>query len=393
MVQQRLIALDAEARAAWKEERSAAAPPEAPLVDSICVQGPGSDLPFHASAGAPTAESQAGEPTVAAVATTAAGTPDGNASEGGIDPVQMLLDLGISGDAARAATQTLRTRILKARALERVEDRHEEVRLAIEEFKQTAFGRQSDAWLHGRGWALVPVFSTEAVLEKTSSMTKTVEDNLLHKVSEGHFEIPKNLGAPRINGEHRYMVDPYDRRYRRKLGDDFVRSSEEVGETMAFVLQALDYGYLRGVDVEKLTLLLSAAGKQVQILHKDQDGEEVAKRLEDTGSGLRGAPEPSPYSAVCAFHEDAVLHVIEASHRDLREDNFNWADAKELKIPHGWGLLFHSCLVHAGGSYVTVNGRLHFYLKMAHGLLSVNGKFKLVNNHGVPPGEKQAKFS
>lgn len=410
MVQQRLIALDAEARAGEEKPSAAAPPPEAPLVASICVQGPDTDLPIHASSGAPTAESPDGEAAVAAVATTAEGMPDDDwlqlededesfpptiacASEGGIDPVQELLDLGISGDAARAATQTLRARILAARALERVEDRHEEVRLAIDEFKQTAFGRQSDAWLHGRGWALVPLFSAAAVHDETSSMTKTVEDNLLYKVSEGHFELPENFSAPRINGEHRYMVDPNERRYRRKSGDDFVKSSEEVGETLAFVVQALDYGYQRSVDVEKLTLLLSAAGKQVQILHKDQDGAEVSKRLDVTGSSTRGAPEPAPYSAVCAFQDDAVLHVIEASHKDLLRDDFDWGDTKELKIPRGWGLLFHSCLVHAGGSYESVNGRLHFYLKMAHGLPSVNGKFKLVENKGVPPGEKQAKIS
>lgn len=397
MVQQRLLASEAEARAGVVKPSAEAPPTEVPTVESICVQGPGEDLSFHASAPEPTAESLDGEVNdvwlqlededVSVPATIAC------AGDGGIDPVQELLDLGISGDAARAATQALRARILAARDLERVEHRHEEVRLAIDEFKQTAFGRQSYAWLHGRGWALVPFFSAESVVEKTSSMARTVEDTLHHKVSEGHFEIPDNFSAPRINGEERYMVDPQENKYRRKLGDDFVRRSEEAGETLAFVLQALDYGYLRGVDVEKLTLLLSAAGKQVQILHKDQDGEEVAKRLEDTGSGTRGAPEPVPYSAVCAFHEDAVLHVIDASHKDLRGDDFNWDDAKELKIPKGWGLLFHSCLVHAGGSYVMVNGRLHFYLKMAHGLQSANGKFKQVNNHGIPPGEKQANMS
>lgn len=237
MVQQRLIASDAEARAGEVKPSAEAPPPEVPLVESICVQGPGEDLSCHASAPAPKAESLDGQvddvwlqlededkgvpPTIPC------------ASDGGIDPVQELLDLGISGDAARAATQTLRARILTARELERVQARHEEVRLAIDEFKQTAFGRQSYAWLHGRGWALVPHFSTEAVLEKTSSMARTVEDKLLHKVSEGHFEIPENFSAPRINGEHRYMVDEIEQRCAR------LQSTEE---GMAYQKFLMDQG-------------------------------------------------------------------------------------------------------------------------------------------------------
>lgn len=49
------------------------------------------------------------------------------------------------------------------------------------------------------------------------------------------------------------------------MGEDFVSNSAEMGETMAFVLQALDYGIYRTVHAEKLTLLLRAAGKGVQV--------------------------------------------------------------------------------------------------------------------------------
>ncbi|CAN0465101.1 unnamed protein product, partial [Hapterophycus canaliculatus] len=63
-----------------------------------------------------------------------------------------------------------------------------------------------------------------------------------------------------------------------------------------------------------------------------------------------------------AFQDQATLHVINGSHKILLKDEFRWGEAKELKIPPSWGLLFHSCLVHAGASCESVNGRLHLYL-------------------------------
>lgn len=115
-----------------------------------------------------------------------------------------------------------------------------------------------------------------------------------------------------------------------------------------------------------------------QTLHKDQPGKEVADRLKGKGNGTRSRKEPPPYSALCAFQEGTVLHVIEGSHKDLEKDRFSWDDSKELKIPRGWGLLFHACLVHAGASYVLVNGRLHVYLKVKGGLATFEGKFRPV---------------
>ncbi|CAM9183284.1 unnamed protein product [Ectocarpus sp. 12 AP-2014] len=117
----------------------------------------------------------------------------------------------------------------------------------------------------------------------------------------------------------------------------------------------------------------------------------VAKRMKETGSGTRGSGEPAPYSAVCAYQEETTLHVIEGSHKILLKDEFSWADAKELKIPRGWGLVFHSCLVHAGASYVSVNGRIHLYLKLKNGLASFNGKIKTVKSKGIPPRAKLPK--
>ncbi|CAM9183210.1 unnamed protein product [Ectocarpus sp. 12 AP-2014] len=183
----------------------------------------------------------------------------------GIDPLKELMALNITDDAAREAVQTLRSALLAAHKLETAEDQHVAVRVAIDAFMQTDFARQSREWLYDRGWALVPLFSRGDVGEKTSSMARTVEAKLLQKTLEGNYEIPDNFSAKRIKGQPRYMLDPKGRRYRRKLGEDFVSNSGETGETAAFVLQAIDYGIHRTVDVEKLTLLLSAAGKGVQV--------------------------------------------------------------------------------------------------------------------------------
>lgn len=129
-----------------------------------------------------------------------------------------------------------------------------------------------------------------------------------------------------------------------------------------------------------------------QVLRKDMPGEEVEDRMDTTtGSGTRGRKEPSPYSGVLAYEDETVLHVIEGSHHDLRGDKFSWEDAKELKIPKGWGLIFSSCLVHAGGSYESVNGRLHLYLKAKGGLTSFDRKFNKVQNLGEAPSSKLAR--
>ncbi|CAN0449844.1 unnamed protein product, partial [Scytosiphon promiscuus] len=55
-----------------------------------------------------------------------------------------------------------------------------------------------------------------------------------------------------------------------------------------------------------------------------------------------------PYAAVCAFQDQTTLHVIDGSRKILLKDELSWIDAEELLIPRGWGLLFHSCVLHAG---------------------------------------------
>lgn len=93
-------------------------------------------------------------------------------------------------------------------------------------------------------------------------MVNAVEQGVLHDQG-GQFVVPRNFSAPRIRSQDRYMIDPTNER---KFGHESVGSSKEMAETTAFVLQALDYGCHNEVEIEKLTLLLSAARGCVQVL-------------------------------------------------------------------------------------------------------------------------------
>lgn len=221
-------------------------------------------------------------------------------------------------------------------------------------------------------------------------------EKLLEEVEEGQgFKIPDDLSriASRINSQERYTVD-MGKKGRLHLGENFERNADEIGQTMGFVLQAVDYGYREEVEIEKLTLLISAARHPVQvrcwlritvgkvynvhnaseytcyclaslmiqlsstqILHSDQDPKKLGTNLRTEGSGTRARSEPAPLSGLFAFMGGTVLHVISKNHLDARE-GYDWVDAEEVITPCGWAIIFHSCLIHAGGSFRFNNGRM-----------------------------------
>lgn len=125
------------------------------------------------------------------------------------------------------------------------------------------------------------------------------------------------------------------------------------------------------------------------MLHTDASKDDVDRRARGgSGTTNRNKPEPASYSAVLAFQDDTVLHVIEGSHLDMGKESWDWGDAKELKIPKGFGVVFNSGLAHAGGSFRVANGRIHLYLIARNGSKSVDGWFKLVSSTGEKPGPK-----
>lgn len=92
-------------------------------------------------------------------------------------------------------------------------------------------------------------------------------EKLLEEVEEGQgLKIPDDLRriASRINSQERYTVD-IGEKGRLHLGENFERNADEIGQPMGFVLQAVDYGYREEVEIEKLTLPISAARHPVQV--------------------------------------------------------------------------------------------------------------------------------
>lgn len=87
--------------------------------------------------------------------------------------------------------------------------------------------------------------------------------------------------------------------------------------------------------------------------------------------------------------EDTVLHVISGSHLKPLGEEYRWEDTEEIKVPRGWAILFHSLLVHAGGSYRSPNGRIHLYLRVKGGSTTVEKKFYQVQDNGSKPPTKE----
>lgn len=222
-MQQTLLTKEAEVMAR-EERRVTAAPPVAAAVAATTV---GEMVDVEAVDVVTTAGETVDEgATAPAVETTVASSPASTAEEGAeeapvdegeavaqqdqrvIDPLEELAKEGISPEIARAATDVLRESLLAAGASERVEDRDEMTRHAIDVFQRTPFGKKSYEWIHGRGWAVVPLFSADDVDDKTRFMAEQVDEGLLYKVSDGHFEIPKKFKVPNINEEKRWMIDP-----------------------------------------------------------------------------------------------------------------------------------------------------------------------------------------
>ena len=297
------------------------------------------------------------------------------------DLMQELLDAGISDADATEAVQQLRSALIAAGKLGSVEQQHAAAIDGIDVFKGTQFGRHAYISLMQRGFAIAPIFSSADKDETTRFMSERIHEEYFTETSEdGRLRVPYAKGLKKINDQERWMVNLEETSRKKSLGPKFMKGAETAVQTLGFVLQALVYSIDNVVDAEKLTLLLSAAGEASQVLHTDQDGKDVQKRLIGSGSGTRGRSEPAPYTGMCAFRDPVYLHVNEASHKDFLKDDYDWSDMVELIIPPGYGILFHSCLVHSGSSYEEINGRLHIYFKCKNGRTTFDNTFHQVKH-------------
>ena len=90
---------------------------------------------------------------------------------------------------------------------------------------------------------------------------------------------------------------------------------------------------------------------------------------------------------------DTTLHVIPGSHLEPWKDAWDWADAVEVSIPRGWGILFSGMLVHSGASFRYVNGRIHVYLRARDAGATFRGEFSQCVEVGTPPSPKKTGSS
>ena len=316
-----------------------------------------------------------------------AGPATGAAGAAGVDTrnqkdlMQELLDAGITDADATEAVQQLRSALIAAGKLGSVEQQHAAAIDGIDIFKGTQFGLHAYNSLMHRGFAIAPVFPSADKDETTRFMSERIYDEYFTETTDdGRLRVPYAKGLRKINDQDRWMVNLEETSHKKSLGPKFMEGAETAVQNLGFVLQALVYSIDNVVDAEKLTLLLSAAGEASQVLHKDQDGKDVQKRLMGSGSGTRGRAEPAPYTGMCAFRDPVYLHVNEASHKNFLKDDYDWSDMVELIIPPGYGILFHSCLVHSGSSYEEINGRLHIYFKCKNGRTTFDNTFHQVKH-------------
>ena len=267
---------------------------------------------------------------------------------------------GVAERDARNAVQELEAAIRAADEKDTLIERHYYVESAIRDFRQSAYGKLAMSLLHRDGLVLVPLFSAATAAEKTSQMRHTVVDKLLTKNEDGDYTVSNRVlkNEPRITGETRFMIKPG------KLGPDFVCLTEEMAYTLGCILIALAYGAYEHVETEHTTVLLNDGNVKKQVLHRDHSGEDIDAKMRGGGRGPRSRPQAPPFSALCAFQENTVLHSIDGSHLLPLRTQFDKDQTKQHKIPVGWACLFHAAAVHAGmGSSGPYHARVHMYLK------------------------------
>ena len=287
---------------------------------------------------------------------------------------------GIDGRDARDSVQQLEAAMHAADKKDTHIERHHAVELAIRDFRESAYGKLALRLLHHDGHLLVPLFSSTDVAEKTSQMHSSVAETLLTKNDKGDHMVSDRVvkKETRITGETRFMVMP------EKLGEEFVSRTGEMADTLGCVLLATAYGAYEHVEAEHTTLLLNNDNVRKQILHRDQCGEDIDAKMGGGGRGPRSRPQAPPFSALCAFQDNTLLHAIDGSHLSPLQTNFSTDQAKECAIPVGWACLFHAALVHSGMASVGMyHARVHMYLKTKGTPAVYGGKIEVVTEEAM----------
>jgi len=224
---------------------------------------------------------------------------------------------------------------------------------AVNVFLATPFGNAANLSLLNDGFVNIPYFKYDLEARYLEELRRAVdltkEVLLASRAPAGAIDIG-NEGRMSIGVAR--MVDK----------EGVVRKiSEEMARTMRAVILALD-GEM--IDMGAVSLHEAmVANKEFtdwQGWHRDQDASAVARSLE--GKKRSRARKPSrTYSVVSAFQSDTVLGVVRGSHRTGLTD-FKNAESHDHGIPPGWGVLFHSVLVHRGMRSDDRHVRGHMYV-------------------------------
>ncbi|CAN0261029.1 unnamed protein product [Ectocarpus sp. 12 AP-2014] len=166
-----------------------------------------------------------------------------------------------------------------------------------------------------------------------------------------------------IKGQKRYGLEAV------YMGGPIVTAFEDIASLLAAVLCAVVDGASAGVVTHKHAALANAMGTGVQMWHRDGRAKEVLAKTDPSHRGKRTRPEPHPFSAVIAFQENTVLHVVKGSHNRGEENDFSQDAPHEHHVTKGYAAVFYSILVHRGmgtdGDCPSENIRGHMYLTVA----------------------------
>ncbi|CAM9640543.1 unnamed protein product [Ectocarpus fasciculatus] len=236
-------------------------------------------------------------------------------------------------------------------------------------FLDTPYGKLAKKKLLDDGKVFVPLCSSEQEAKDTSAtMCSRVEELVVKKGCSFKDRLKK---FKRIKSQDRFMVPSHE------VGGAFEDSSTEMGDTLRYVLRALDGSSYDQILTEAKTCLVSLENVGPQTLHRDQNLDTILKRLEDKqGASTRGNArcQPPPYSALCSFQEGTSLRGVDGSHLGKRKD-YGASEGVDCPIPLGWGLLWHGLYVHGGADCsIPWHARLHMYLRVSGCSEAATGK-------------------
>ncbi|CBN80317.1 conserved unknown protein [Ectocarpus siliculosus] len=207
---------------------------------------------------------------------------------------------------ARDAVQNLMASLDAAAA----ENQSGAIEVACQDFRETAFGKEVMHDLHVDGIVNIPYGTSEAdALSMAGVVRGAAQDLVLGE--KPHRERVK------IKGQTRYALEAI------YMGGGAVAAFEEIASLLAAVLCAVVDGASGGVVTHKHVALANAMGTGVQMWHRDGRAKEVLAKTNPSHKDNRKRPEPHPFSAVIAFEENTVLHVVRGSHNRGKENDFS----------------------------------------------------------------------